>query len=153
LIASAVWAALVTAVPSRVYAQVDAQALRDARAVAAQRPDLTVMLVSGQSMLPYFEGGTVIVTQTIDARRLRVGMIAVYAERFGRTVVHRVEARVDGGWRVKGYHNNRADSTLVNGGNLLGIVYATFQPAAPPSAQTVDSSSAIVGTAYAAPAK
>ena len=101
-------------------------AVSDALTVAAQRADLSVMRVAGQSMLPYFSDDAVILVKKIDAARLRVGMIAVYVNRFGEKVAHRVIAPSEGGWQVKGYNNDEPDSTVVNGGNLLGIVYATF---------------------------
>jgi len=37
----------------------------------------------------------------IDAARLRVGMIAVYVNRFGEKVAHRIISPVAGGWQVK----------------------------------------------------
>jgi signal peptidase I len=128
-------------------------AVTDALAVAGQRADLNVMRVSGQSMDPYFSDDAVVVVKKIDAARLRVGMIAVYLNRFGEKVAHRVMASVDGGWQVKGYSNDQPDSTVVNGGNLLGVVYATFHSAGRTSDAVVASSLPAVETVYAAPAK
>jgi len=128
-------------------------ALRDARLVAAQRSDLAVLQVSGQSMLPFFDEGTVIVAQRIDPARLRLGMVAVYVNRFGQTVVHRIVRKVDGGWQVQGYHNRRPDTTVVNAANLLGIVYAVFQPLAPPSPRVAAAGPSPVAIAHAAPAR
>jgi signal peptidase I len=103
-----------------------ATALADARALAAQYANMSVMRVEGVSMLPYFGAGSVLVIKKINAARLREGMVVVYTNRFGETVAHRLMARVDGGWQVKGWNNDRADTTVVNPGNLLGVVYATF---------------------------
>jgi len=153
LIATASLAVLATAPRAVAGVRVDA-ALMDAAAVAAHRPGFSVVQVSGNSMVPYFRNGAVIVMKKIDPARLRIGMIAVYVNRFGEKVVHRVIARVDGGWQVKGYNNDRPDSTVVNGGNLLGIVYATFDIAArekPVVVAAVDLPR--VETVYAAPAE
>jgi signal peptidase I len=146
--------AVLAAAPRAVAGVGAGAALMDAQAVVANRPGFSVVQVSGNSMVPYFRNGAVIVMKQIDPARLRVGMIAVYVNRFGERVVHRVIARVDGGWQVKGYNNARPDSTVVNAGNLLGIVYATFDIAAremPVNVAAVDLPR--VETVYAAPAE
>jgi len=128
-------------------------AVADAMAVVAQHPGLTVVRASGKSMLPYFGEGAVIVMKRIDAARLRVGMVAIYVNRFGETVAHRVIAQVAGGWQVKGYNNDAPDSTVVNGANLLGIVYATFQSAGRRPVLVAAAGLPAIPTVYAAPAK
>jgi signal peptidase I len=129
-------------------------ALADARALAAQHANMSVMRIQGVSMLPYFGEGSVLVVKKINAARLREGMVVVYTNRFGETVAHRLMARVDGGWQVKGWNNDRADTTIVNHSNLLGVVYATFHSSGPASvpalyATTLNS----VQVALAAPAR
>jgi len=89
----------------------------------------------------------------IDAARLRVGMIAIYVNRFGEKVAHRVIAPVNGGWQVKGYSNDKADSTVVNNSNLLGIVYATFHSAGRAPVAIAAANLPAIETVYAAPAK
>jgi len=131
----------------------DEAAVADATAVAARRSDLSVLRVSGQSMLPYFDNDAVIVMKKIDAARLRVGMIAVYVNRLGEKVAHRVIGRVDGGWQVQGYSNDRPDSTVVKSDNLLGVVYATFSAAERSPARTASAFGPKLETVYAAPAK
>lgn len=128
-------------------------ALSDALAIAAHRPELSVVRASGQSMLPYFGDDAVIVVKKIDAARLRVGMIAVYVSRFGDKVAHRIIAPVAGGWLVKGYNNQQADSTVVNSGNLLGIVYATFNSVGRAPVAMAASNLPTVETVFAAPAR
>ncbi|HZP59725.1 MAG TPA: S24/S26 family peptidase [Opitutaceae bacterium] len=131
-------------------------ALADARALAALHPHMTVMRIAGISMLPYFGEGSLVVVKKINPDRLREGMVVVYRNHFGETVAHRLVARVDGGWQVRGWNNDRADSTIVNGDNLLGVVYATFQSRGmlhdgPPALYA--SAAANVEVALAAPAK
>ena len=128
-------------------------AVSDALTVAANRPEMSVVRVAGQSMLPYFSDDAVIVVKKIEAARLRVGMIAVYVNRFGEKVAHRVIASVAGGWQVKGYNNDRADSTVVDGSNLLGIVYATFNSTGRAAVTVAGTSLPVIETVFAAPAK
>jgi len=128
-------------------------AVADALAVAGDRPEMSVLRIAGRSMEPYFSDDAVIVVKKIDAARLRIGMIAVYVNRFGEKVAHRVIAPVAGGWQVKGYNNDRADSTVVHAGNLLGIVYATFTPAGSAPAAVTASTLPALETVYAAAAK
>ena len=67
-------------------------AVSDALAVTAHRPELSVMRIAGESMLPFFGNNAVVVVKKIDAARLRTGMIAVYVNRFGEKIAHRVSA-------------------------------------------------------------
>jgi signal peptidase I len=128
-------------------------AVSDALMVAAHRPELSVMRIAGESMLPYFGDDAVVVVKKIDAARLRVGMIAVYVNRFGEKIAHRLIAPVDGGWQVKGYSNDAADSTVVNNRNLLGVVYATFHSAGRAPVVIAAANLPAIETVYAAPAK
>lgn len=128
-------------------------AVSDALTVAAHRPELSVMRIAGQSMLPYFGDDAVVVVKKIDAARMRVGMIAIYVNRFGEKVAHRVIAPVNGGWQVKGYSNDEADSTVVSNRNLLGIVYATFHSAGRAPVAIAAANLPAIETVYAAPAR
>jgi len=100
--------------------------LADAQRLAEVRPGAQVMRIEGKSMLPFFGEGSVVVVKKIDPAKLRAGMVVVYTNRFGETVAHRLVATVAGGWTAQGYNNAEADSTVVNGSNLQGVVYATF---------------------------
>ena len=63
-------------------------ALRDAHSLVANRPDLRVLRVEGDSMLPFFGPGAVLVVKHLSAEKLRAGMVAVYTHRFNETVAH-----------------------------------------------------------------
>ncbi len=158
LLAGAALCAILAVAPARAAnvvaagVKVDA-ALVDALALAAHRPGLSVVRIAGTSMLPYFGEDTVVVVRKIDAARVRVGMIAVYVNRFGDKVAHRVIGAVEGGWQVKGYNNDRADTTVVNAGNLLGIVYATFNSVGRAPVAIAAANLPAVETVYAAPAR
>jgi len=103
-------------------------ALRDAHALAGRHPGSRVVRVSGDSMVPFFSDGAVLVVRPVSGNSIRVGVIAAYVNRFGETVVHRVTRATPDGWQVRGYNNRHADSTTVNGTNLIGAVYAVFDP-------------------------
>ncbi|HUG13044.1 MAG TPA: S24/S26 family peptidase [Opitutaceae bacterium] len=107
-------------------------AVLDAMVVAMQKPGRSVVRMDGDSMLPFFGADSIAVVQQIPAARLRLGMIAVYTNFLGEKVAHRVIAKAQDGWTVQGYNNPRADSTVVNETNLLGVVYATFSTAGAP---------------------
>jgi signal peptidase I len=101
-------------------------ALSDAQKLATARPGAQVMRIEGKSMLPFFGEGSVVVIKKIDPAKLRAGMVVVYTNRFGETVAHRLVTVASGGWIAQGYNNSSADSTVVNGSNLIGVIYATF---------------------------
>lgn len=126
-------------------------ALDDARALASGRGDLTVVRVEGESMLPFFGNGAVLVVKTIPVEKLRAGMVVVYTNRFNETVAHRLVARAGEGWTAAGYNNAAADSTPVNAANLVGVVYATFHSNARPA--EIASLAAATPVALAAPAR
>jgi signal peptidase I len=130
-----------------------AVALQDAKQIAATRADLRVLRVEGNSMLPFFGSGAVLVVKQMPAAKLRVGMVVVYTNRFNETVAHRVISSTEGGWQVQGYNNTSADSTLVNDANLVGVVYATFHSNARADGSLVAAISGGTTVALAAPAR
>ncbi|MGA3007555.1 MAG: S24/S26 family peptidase [Opitutaceae bacterium] len=129
-------------------------ALADAQVLASQHANMTVMRIQGVSMLPYFGEDSVLVVKKINPARLHEGMVVVYRNRFGDTVAHRLVARLNGGWEVKGWNNDQADTTVVNGSNLMGVVYATFHSSGPSSAPALFAAKMNgVQVAWAAPAR
>lgn len=100
--------------------------LADAHRIAARHPGLSVLKVEGRSMLPFFGEGSVVIVKQIDSSALRAGMVVAYKNRFGEIVAHRLIEAKDDGWVAQGYNNAKADSTLVNADNLLGVVYITL---------------------------
>lgn len=124
--------------------------LADAHKVAALRPGSQVLRIEGKSMLPYFGEGSVVIVKKIDPSKLRAGMVVVYNNRFGETVAHRLVAATTAGWVAQGYNNRKADSTLVDASNLIGVVYATFHSN---GATALASTANAVPSAMAAPAR
>jgi len=127
--------------------------LADAQKLADARPGALVMRIEGRSMLPFFGEGSVVVVKRIDPAKLRAGMVVVYTNRFGETVAHRLVATVEGGWTAQGYNNETADSTVVNGSNLQGVVYATFHSSGRLDTVDLDGLIKSIPAALAAPAR
>jgi len=149
---TAVSQARVTTAPASPVVMRDA--LADAQALARTHDGARVMKIAGTSMLPYFGDGALVVVQPIDESKLRAGMLVVYRNRFGETIAHRLVARQDSGWQIKGYNNDQPDSTLVTGANLIGVVYATFYTSGPSmTGNQFAATTAPVGIALAAPAR
>ena len=150
---SSMEAARTLAVPTTMVATRGAVA--DAQMLAQTHNGARVMAISGNSMIPFFGEGAVIVVKPIGISQIRVGMLLVYRNRFGETIAHRAIARLDSGWQVKGYNNPAADSTLVTSENLIGVIYATFHPVASPAEETglLAAGAMPVEIALAAPAK
>ena len=113
-----------------------------------------VLKIEGQSMLPFFGEGSVVVIKKIGGAQLRPGMVVVYRNRFGETVAHRLVAPTANGWVAQGFNNAATDSTIVNDTNLMGVVYATFHSSGKSSAHS-ELASIVSNTpvALAAPAK
>lgn len=129
-------------------------AVADAFSLARTHEGARVMKISGVSMLPYFGEGAVVVVKPISEIKLRTGMVVVYRNRFGETIAHRLVARDAAGWVAQGFNNDKADSTLVNGENLIGVVYATFHTMHRKAATSdVAANSMPLDVALAAPAK
>ena len=129
-------------------------ALKDAHALAANRPDFRVLRVEGDSMLPLFGPGAVLVIKQISADKLRAGMVTVYTNRFNETVAHGlIEAKPEG-WTAGGLNNPSTDSTPVTAQNLIGVVYATFRSdASPTTPQLLSALTTRTAVVLAAPAR
>ena len=131
-------------------------ALEDALTLADRHEGAAVFRVSGTSMLPFFGEGALLVMKPIPPARLRPGMVVVYRNRLGETVAHRLINESREGWVVRGYNNDRADSTRVDEKNLRGVVYAILHPRSLEPDQDSDRARealAAVPIALAAPAR
>ena len=151
--ATMVFAAVLGAAENPRSGETLTAALNDARALTANRADFKVVRVEGNSMLPFFGNGSVLVVKKMASETLRAGMVVVYTNRFNETVAHRLVAVGAAGWEVKGYNNTTADSTPVNDANLIGVVYVTFHSNDRMDASMVAAVTAGTTVAYAAPAR
>lgn len=131
-----------------------AAAVHDATAMLERHPAASVMRIEGESMMPFFGDGAVVVVRPVKAERLRPGMIVVYRNADNERVAHRVTGLTEDGLVVRGYNNDREDSTRVTDTNLEGVIYATFyrNPRAG-DANLMAAVSAGMTVALAAPAK
>lgn len=104
------------------------QAWKDAEAVAAMGPGRLTVIGAGESMLPVYGEGTVLVLSKISFDSLKSGMQVAYLNDNGRLVVHVLvdSDNAAGGWRVRGLNNENEDDALVTPRNLVGLVYASF---------------------------
>jgi len=151
--ASVVFAAVLGAAENPRSGETLTAALNDAHALSADRVDFKVVCVEGDSMLPFFGNGSVLVVKKISAAKLRAGMVVVYTNRFNETVAHRLVGLSEAGWEVKGYNNSKSDSTLVNEANLIGVVYATFHSDGRSDGSMLAAVSSGTSVALAAPAR
>jgi len=106
------------------------QAWKDAEAVVAMGNGRLSAIGAGESMLPVYGEGTVLVLSTIDFTALKPGMQVAYMNDAGHQVVHVLVSFDDAknGWRVRGLNNETDDRSKVTPSNLIGVVYASFAP-------------------------
>ena len=106
------------------------QAWKDAEAVAAMGEGRMTVIGAGESMLPVYGEGTVLVLSKIDFAALKPGMQVAYLTNAGREVVHVLVSyeRASEGWIVRGLNNEVEDGARVTRNNLIGVVYASFAP-------------------------
>jgi len=111
-------------VPSSDVSRV--QAWKDAERVSQMGEGRASAAGSGGSMQPVFGDNTMIVISKIAYEELQPGMTIAYLNRKGHQVVHQIQEKTTGGWRVHGLNNETEDLDLVTRENLLGVVYASF---------------------------
>ena len=106
------------------------QAWKDAEAVVAMGKGRMTVIGAGDSMLPVYGEGTVLVLSTINFAELKAGMQVAYMNKGGREVVHVLVSYEDSshGWLVRGLNNEAEDYARVTRDNLIGVVYASFAP-------------------------
>ncbi len=106
------------------------QAWKDAEAVVAMGKGRLSAIGAGESMLPVYGEGTVLVLSAIDFTALKPGMQVAYMNDAGHQVVHVLVSLDDAtkGWRVRGLNNEKDDRSRVTPSNLIGVVYASFAP-------------------------
>lgn len=104
------------------------QAWKDAERVAAMGEGRLTVIGAGESMLPVYGEGTVLVLSKIGYAELKSGMQVAYVNSAGREVVHVLVESDARGWRVRGLNNETEDRERVTPSNLIGVVYASFAP-------------------------
>jgi hypothetical protein len=104
-----------------------------AESEAARHEGDFVVIGSGDSMLPYYRPGTVMVIHPTSYFMLRAGMAVVYRNRQGTTVAHMLVERSENGWLARGLNNAEPDDDLVTAKNLIGVVKAAFAASSAPA--------------------
>ena len=102
------------------------EAWHDAKTVADRGPGRVPVVGTGASMQPVYGENTMLVITPIAFEELKAGMTVAYVNHSGMRIVHVLEQKVSGGWRVKGLNNELQDSELVTPKNLIGVIYASF---------------------------
>ncbi len=106
------------------------EAWQRANDVALHTPGAFVLVGGGESMLPLYTPGTILVMQRWSYGLLQRGQTAIYRNHEGKIVAHVLVARARDGWRVAGLNNRIHDMEPVLSCNLVGVVIAAFRPLA-----------------------
>jgi hypothetical protein len=104
---------------------------RRAEAYANAHPGCEVFVGRGDSMLPLYRDGTVLVVRSIPMSALSPGMTVVFTGDRGALVAHTLMEKTLSGWRVMGVGNREPDRTRVNRRNLVGVVIKAYATALP----------------------
>ena len=109
---------------------VETEAWRRASELAGVTPGAFVLVGGGESMLPLYEPGTILVMQQRPFEKLERGQTALYRNQAGKVVAHVLITKARDGWRVAGLNNRIHDMEPVLAQNLVGVVIAAFRPLA-----------------------
>jgi signal peptidase I len=109
------------------------KAIDTAQSEAARHEGDFVVIGFGDSMLPYYRPGTVMVVHPTSYFMLRQGMAVVYRNRQGTTVAHMLVECSEKGWLARGLNNAEPDDDLVTAKNLIGVVKAAFAASSAPA--------------------
>jgi signal peptidase I len=104
-----------------------------AESEAARHEGDFVVVGWGESMLPYYRPGTVMVVHPTSYFMLRPGMAVVYRNQQGTAVAHMLVERLENGWLARGLNNAEPDDDLVTAKNLIGVVKAAFVASSAPT--------------------
>ncbi|HVU33148.1 MAG TPA: S24/S26 family peptidase [Opitutaceae bacterium] len=99
-----------------------------AEQLAAQHEGDFVLHGVGDSMVPIFCDGTVVVVHPTSFFMLQRGSHVVYLNRRGRAVAHVLVERLDDGWVAAGLNNPQPDDERVTASNLVGVIRCAFIP-------------------------
>ena len=103
------------------------QAHQRASRLAQIFPGGFVLQGKGNSMLPLYSSGTLLVVKPIPFEQLSRGMSVVFSKD-NHTVTHVLVAKAKDGWRTTGLNNRRHDYVTVNASNIRCVVVAAFTP-------------------------
>lgn len=107
---------------------------KEAELVAQQVPHSRTVVGHGDSMVPLYPPGTVLVLQELHWENLRAGMTVIYSKNPDNPyhmVAHALLKQENDEWLAQGLANQQPDRTLVNRDNYLGTVVAAFRQETP----------------------
>ncbi|QYM80069.1 S24/S26 family peptidase [Horticoccus luteus] len=105
-----------------------------AETVARLARGRTVVVGQGESMLPLYPAGTVLVIERVAWSQLRAGMTVIYEREgglAGEMVGHVLTTQEARGWVAQGLNNDDPDDMRVTPGNYVGTVVAAFRRVTP----------------------
>lgn len=91
-------------------------------------PGCDVFVGRGDSMLPLYRDGTVLVVRAVAMNALCRGMTVIFTGDRGALVAHTLLEDTGNGWRAMGMGNLEPDHTRVNWRNLVGVVVKAYAP-------------------------
>lgn len=113
---------------------------KEAEAVARFVPNSSTVIGHGESMMPLYPPGTVLVLQRLLWENLRPGMTVIYSRNPDNPyymVAHALLAREHDEWVAQGLANREPDRTLVTRDNYVGTVVAAFRKETPLDAREI----------------
>ena len=96
------------------------RALTDAFHIASKKEDLTVVIVRGNGMRPYFSEGAILIIKHCDMLKISEGSLVVYKDEQQNVKVKRIGEKHPFGWQTD------CGKDLITEQNFLGVVYVTF---------------------------
>jgi signal peptidase I len=102
-------------------------AVRQAHAFVAAHPGSVIALGMGDSMLPLYRDGTMVVVERRPLNSLKPGMTIVFKSAEGWSVAHALVEKTSDGWVTMGIHNPEPDGALVTDQNYVGVVVRAYE--------------------------
>ncbi|MEJ1972883.1 MAG: S24/S26 family peptidase [Lacunisphaera sp.] len=105
-----------------------AHAWQQASDLAAHTSRAFVLVGAGESMLPLYAPGTILVLCQRPYAKLKRGQTVLYRSHAQKVAAHVLVALTRDGWRAQGLNNRGHDMEPVQEGNLVGVVIAAYRP-------------------------
>jgi phage repressor protein C with HTH and peptisase S24 domain len=105
-----------------------ADAWQQASDLAEHTSRAFVLVGAGESMLPLYAPGTILVLRQQPYAQLKCGQTVLYRNHERKVVAHVLVALTHDGWRAQGLNNRLHDMEPVREENLIGVVIAAYRP-------------------------
>lgn len=114
----------------------ESDAWREAIDLVSRTPGAFILQGTGQSMMPLYPPGTLLVIQETNFADLRSGQTVIYRNERQRAVGHVLVAKARDGWRARGLNNYTHDGEPVTESKVIGVVIAAYAPPSTPAPRT-----------------